>query len=289
MADQELESAAAEWAAVQSEREGPTENAAPAAAAEPEVKLEDAPATAEAPKEEVDPYAGFHPDVRAKLERFDQMATAQQQLLNDLKEAKGRIGALQSEFAKSRQAKPAEQPSQAQIAAATVNPEKWESLKKDFPEWGEGITAFVEARLGQLKTGVEQEAVEQLLAQRTEETSTQLAQLEKKYNEALVSVKHKDWRKEVNSPEFHAWFQVQAPDVQSLAASPNGLDAIDMLDRFHADRARSPAAVRQERTERLRAAVTTKPGPAKVTKTFEEMSPAEQWQYLAQEREKAQG
>lgn len=283
MADQALADAVAEWNSVTAEREG---NATPETPPEqkPETVAETIPEPAAEPKP-IDPYEGLHPEVRAKLERFDQMAGAQQQLINELKEAKGRIGALQSEFAKSRQAKPAEQPSQTQIAAAQADPEKWSALKQDFPEWGEGITAYVEARLGQLGgTGLSPEQVEQLVAQRTEAST---AQLEKKFNEALVGVKHKSWRQDVNTPEFAAWYQVQSPDVQALANSPNGFDAIEMLDRYHADKAKPVTDVKQDRQNKLQAAVTAKPGQAKVTKTFDDMTPAEQWEYMARERERS--
>jgi hypothetical protein len=282
MADQALDQALADWNAVAEEREAPPEKT-------PELIAEEvaqAPAGESQEQKLVDPYEGLHPDVRARLERFDQMAASQQQLVNELKEAKGRIGALQSEFAKARQAQPAEQPTQKQIAAAQVDPDKWAALKQDFPEWGEGITAYVEARLGQLGgAGLTSEQIEQIVSQRTEATN---AQLEKKFNEALVSVKHKDWRKDVNTPEFANWFQVQTPEVQALASSKDGFDAIDMLDRFHADKVKPAADVKQERQNKLAAAVTAKPGAAaKVTKTFDDMSLAEQWEYLAKERERS--
>lgn len=281
MADQALDQALADWNAVAEERDSPPQKTPETIAEE----VAQAPAGETQEQKPVDPYEGLHPDVRARLERFDQMAASQQQLVNELREAKGRIGALQSEFAKARQAQPAEQPTQKQIAAAQVDPEKWAALKQDFPEWGEGITAYVEARLGQLGgAGLTPEQVEQLVAQRTEATT---AQLEKKFNEALVSVKHKDWRKDVNTPEFANWFQVQSPEVQALASSKDGFDAIDMLDRFHADKAKPAADVKQERQNKLAAAVTAKPGVGKVTKTFEDMNPAEQWDYLAQERERS--
>jgi hypothetical protein len=282
MADQALDQALAEWNAVAEERDAPPEKT-------PELIAEEvaqAPAGESQEQKLVDPYEGLHPNVRARLERFDQMAASQQQLVNELKEAKGRIGALQSEFAKARQAQPAEQPTQKQIAAAQFDPEKWVALKQDFPEWGEGITAYVEARLGQLGgAGLTSEQIEQIVSQRTEATN---AQLEKKFNEALVSVKHKEWRKDVNTPEFANWFQVQSPEVQALASSKDGFDAIDMLDRFHTDRVKPASDVKQERQNKLAAAVTAKPGAAaKVTKTFDDMSPAEQWEYLAKERERS--
>lgn len=286
MSDQALTEALATWESVQKERE----SSAPVDK-EPEVPEQTeaaAPAEQEPAQQqaEVNPYEGLHPDVRAKLERFDQMAASQQQLINDLREAKGRIGALQSEFAKSRQAKPAEQPTQGQIAAAQADPEKWSALKQDFPEWGEGITAYVESRLGQLSgTGLSPEQIEQMVSQRTEATT---AELEKKFNEALVGIKHKNWRQDVNTPEFASWYKVQPPEVQALASSKDGFDAIEMLDRFHADKAKPVADVQQERKQKLAAAVTTKPGGAgKVTKTFDEMSAAEQWEYLAKERERS--
>ena len=213
------------------------------------------------------------------------MASSQQQLINELKEAKGRIGALQSEFAKARQAQPAEQPTQKQIVAAQADPEKWAALKSDFPEWGEGITAYVESRLGQLGgVGLTPEQVEQMVSQRTDATTSAL---EKRFNEALVSVKHKNWRQDVNTPEFAAWFQAQPGEVQAMASSPNGFDAIEMLDRFVADKAKPATDVKQERQQKLQAAVTGKPGGGKVTKTFDDMSPTEQWEYMARERERS--
>ena len=283
MADQALDQAIADWNSVQQEREGDPPETPPEARSEPAAEV--VPQGEIPGQKQVDPYEGLHPDVRARLERFDQMAASQQQLVNELKEAKGRIGALQSEFAKARQAQPAEQPTQRQIAAAQADPDKWAALKQDFPEWGEGITAYVESRLGQLGgVGLTPEQVEQLVAQRTDATT---AQLEKKFNEALVSVKHKDWRKDVNTPEFANWFQVQSPEVQVLANSKDGFDAIEMLDRFHADKVKPAADVKQDRQNRLQAAVTAKPGPAKVTKTFDDMNAAEQWEYMARERERS--
>lgn len=288
MADQDLAQAIADWDAVSKERE--QENSSPGDSS-PDLETKNSPledslpvAKAEAQKQ-VDPYEGLHPDVRSRLERFDLMASSQQQLVTELKEAKGRIGALQSEFAKARQAQSAEQPTQRQIAAAQADPQKWAALKSDFPEWGEGISEYVESRLGQLRgVGLTPEQVEQLVAQRTEATTSAL---EKRFNEALVSVKHKNWRQDVNTPEFTAWFHAQPGDVQALASSPHGFDAIEMLDRFSADKAKPATDVKQERQQKLQAAVTGKPGGGKVTKTFEDMTPKEQWEYMARERERS--
>lgn len=279
-----------EWDSVQAEREGSQTNPPPETP--PAQVDENKPKPTEAPQTEakpVDPYEGLHPDVRAKLERFDQLATSQSQLLNELREAKGRIGALQSEWAKSQRVAQAQQPTQAQIAAAAKDPEEWEALKKDFPEWGTAIAKFVDARLGAHaggQNGPTAEQIEQLVAQRTENATTAVV---KQLNESLVTMKHPNWRIEVNTPEFANWARVQSPEVQALANSSNGFDAIRMLDLYAETKARPVAAVKEDRRQKLAAAASTaKQGTAAVvTKSFEDMSPQEQWDYLARERDKA--
>jgi hypothetical protein len=279
MADQGITQA--DWDAVTQQREDPT---TPPVETPPEpIQAEAAPV---APTEEVkpqDPYEGLHPDVRARLERFDQLEANMPQLINELKSAQGRVKALQSEWDK---AKAGTAPSQNQIAAAAKDSEKWAALKQDFPEWGEGISEYVDSRLGQLAgSGLSAEQIEQMVADRA---NANTAALEKKFNEALVSVKHKNWKQDVKTPEFAAWFQAQDAQTKALADSTDGFDAIEMLDRFQADKAKPVAAVKQDRQRKLEQAVTSasKPGTAPVAKSFEDMTPEEQWNYLAQNRDK---
>lgn len=279
--------ALAEWNSVAQERQDPT--APPVQNAPPEEpKAETAPAQETQVQEAVDPYAGLHPDVRAKLERFDQMAASQASLMNDLKAATGRIGALQSEFSKLRQPA-AGQPTQTQVTAAAKDPEKWAALKSDFPEWGTAITDYVESRIGTLGTpGLTQEQVEQIVAAKSEGTTGEIAGLAKQLREAIVTVAHSNWKADVNTPEFAAWFRGQPQQVQALASSDDPGDAIDMLNRYARDKAKPVAAVKEDRKQRLAAAVTSKPGgSAVVAKKFEDMTPQEQWNYMATQREKA--
>lgn len=287
----------ADWDAVAQERAG----AAPAAP-EPEAKTEqlppEAPAQDEAqqaapePEAKVeDPYANLHPEVQAKLKKFDELSAAVPALVNELRETKGRVSAIQSNWDKARQQiNAAEQPSQKQIAAATKDPEKWEDLKATYPEWGEAIGSFVESRLAGLpKTeSVSQEQIEQLVAQRTEAAT---AELRAQMNEAMVAFKHPTWRDEVKTPAFQAWFAAQTPDVQQLAASPHGPDAIRMLDLFTESKAKPVVKVQEDRQQKLAAAATSprKQSAAVVVKSFDDMTPQEQWQHMAAEREKRAG
>lgn len=274
-----------EWDAVASEREEPgkTPPAETPPVDKPEL-IDNAP-TAQQKDEAVDPYAGLHPEVQAKLKQFDSLAATLPSLVTELKEAKGRIGALQSGWDKL-QKQAAEQPSQGQIAAAAKDPERWAALKSDFPEWGEGISEYVESRLGQLAgSGLSAEQVEQMVAARAGE---QTAQLEKTFNERLVAIKHPKWKDEVKTPDFNAWFSLQDATTQALANSTDPMDAIGLMDRYAEHKAKPVAQVRNTRQQRLEQAVTTvKPGQTPVTKSFEEMSPEEQWAYLAERREKA--
>lgn len=267
-----------EWDAVAHERDDP-EVTPPVTQSLPDNTLE---ARVEAA---VDPYEGLHPEVQAKLKQFDQFAAQMPDLMNGLKEAKGRIGSLQSEWSKSQQ-RAAEAPNQTQIAAAARDPEKWTALKSDFPEWGEGISEYVEARLGQLAgSGLSAEQIEQMVANRAGEQS---AQLEKTFNERLVAFKHPGWKNEVKTPDFNEWFGAQSAETQALANSVDPMDAISLMDGYAKHKAQPVAQVRSSRQQRLEQAVTTtKPGQAPVTKSFDEMTPAEQWHYLAEQRKSA--
>jgi hypothetical protein len=280
------EQAQAEWnsmAAARDDSEGISFKAETPPAT-PEVKPEEPKTEPVEEPTQVDPYEGLPVAAREKLQNFDQLVLQNQQLAQQLKEFAGRVSSLQSEFAKSRQATPAGQgPNQTQIAAAAKDPEKWEALKKDFPEWGEGIEAFVSSRLGQLAgQGMTAEQVEQVIAQRT---SDAVAQTRGEMQELMVDLRHEGWRDLVKTPDFAQWHAAQKPEVQALANSDKAANAIRMLDLFKKDKAKPAANVRQERQSRLEAAVTTKSGAPAAVKTFEDMSPQEQWDYLARQRD----
>jgi hypothetical protein len=276
----------ADWNAVTQEREAPPEEKTPPPEQPPQTEPEAKPAEEAAPPaEEKDPYANLSPEVRAKLERFDELAANQAQLVTAFNEAKGRISSLQSQWDKARQQASAE-PTKAQLAAAAKDPEKWESLKKDYPEWGEAISEFVETRLGSLsaaKEGPTSEEIEQLVAQRTEAAT---ADLKKQLNEALVKVKHPNWKTEIKTDDFGNWFAAQTPETKALAASEDGFDAIQLLDLFHEHKAKSAKTVIEDRQQRQAAAAGDhRPGAkAVVAKRVEDMTPEEIWQYEAQRR-----
>ena len=253
--------------------------------------LEDEPIAEEAAPdvEPEDPLAGLSDVVRAKLAQIDELATANAQLLHHVKTAEGRVAAMQREFQQARvaqqQVAPQEAPSQGQIANAAKNPEKWEQLKEDFPEWAGAMEEYVASKLGsvQPQQGLDPQQVAAFVQQQVDQTKAEMRQA---IEEARVDGKYENWKDTVNTLEFTQWFTVQSPEIRSLANSDSARDAIRMLDLFHDTKKRSASDIRQERGQRLAAAATTRPGQTPPPKTLDDMSPEELWNYEAAKREK---
>lgn len=270
----------------------------PAAEAQANAPLDDEPAPqepvqeaqAQAPEQPEDPLAGLPDVVRAKLAQIDQLAQANAQLLQHVRSAEGRVAAMQREFQQARTAQqsvaPQEAPTQGQMAAAAKNPEKWEQLKADFPEWAGAMEEYVAVKLGSVapqQAGLTPEQVAGYVQQQVAQTKAEMARA---LEEARIEGKYENWRDTVNTTDFAQWFTVQAPEVRALADSAAARDAIRMLDLFHEAKKHSAADIRQERGARLAAAATTRPGQTPPPKTVGDMSPAELWNYEAAKREK---
>lgn len=275
-----------DWDAVAQERDGATQAAPPTET--PPVQeavdpIEQSAAQATEPKEDL---PARDPELLEKLKRLDELTELFPRLVNELKATQGRVGALQSQHDRARQTSDA--PSHAQVAAAAKSPEKWEALKKDFPEWGDAISDFVKAEVGAVAArpgGPTKEEIEQMVAQRAAEAA---APLQKKLTEALVTAAHRNWKQEVKTDGFKAWYAAQPREVQALADSDDAEDAIRMLDLWVENKAKPAERVVETRAQRLAAAATAKPTGTSVavSKKFEDMTPQEQWEYLAREREK---
>jgi hypothetical protein len=261
------------------------------ATAPEEPLLEDEPIAEEAAPdvEPEDPLASLPEAVRAKLAQIDELATANAQLLHHVKTAEGRVAAMQREFQQARvaqqQVAPQEAPSQGQIANAAKNPEKWEQLKEDFPEWAGAMEEYVASKLGsvQPQQGLDPQQVAAFVQQQVDQTKAEMRQA---IEEARVDGKYENWKDTVNTLEFTQWFTVQSPEIRSLANSDSARDAIRMLDLFHETKKRSASDIKQERGQRLAAAATTRPGQTPPPKTLDDMSPEELWNYEAAKREK---
>lgn len=242
------------------------------------------------PEQPADPWAGLPEELKAKIAKIDQLEQANAQLLHHVKTAEGRVAAMQREFQQARTAQqavaPNQAPSQGQMAAASKNPEKWEQLKTDFPEWASAMEEYVAAKLGSVspqQQGVDPQAVAQFVHQQVAQTK---AEMVRAIEEARIEGKYDNWKDVVNTTDFVQWFAVQSPEVRALAESSSARDAIRMLDLFHEAKKRSAADIKQERGQRLAAAATTRPGQTPPPKALDDMSPEELWNFEARKREK---
>ena len=237
------------------------------------------------PEQPEDPLAGLSLTVRAKLAQIDDLAQANAQLLHHVKTTEGRVAAMQREAQQARQAAMQEAPTQTAISSAAKNPEKWEQLKQDFPEWAGAMEEYVTSKIGvpSQQQSLSPEAVAQFVQQEVANTKAEMGRL---MEEARIEGKYENWRETINTTEFAQWFTVQNPQTRALADSPAAKDAIKMLDLFSTAQTRSAGDIKQERGARLAAAATTRTGQTPPPKTLGDMSPAELWNYEAKKRER---
>ena len=236
------------------------------------------------PEQPEDPLAGLSPTVRAKLAQIDELAQANAQLLHHVKTTEGRVAAMQREAQQARQAAMQEAPTQTAIVSAAKNPEKWEQLKQDFPEWAGAMEEYVASKVGgQQQQSLTPEQVTGYVQQQVAQTRAEMGRL---MEEARIEGKYENWRDTVNTTEFAQWFTVQSPETRALADSSAARDAIKMLDLFNTSKSVSATDIKQERGARLAAAATTRTGQTPPPKTLGDMSPAELWNYEAKKRER---
>lgn len=302
----ETESAQALWDEVAQEREADPspsqsfEQAKPAAEANtdlddptPDSESQPNKAQAKEPEKAPDPFEGLPEAVKARLLKLDALEAQVAEipkLVQNVKTAEGRVAAMQREMDVAKQAAKAvgNAPSNAQIAAAKQSTEKWDLLKQEFPEWADATAEYVSAALAgispQQASTLDPTEVQRLIDSRLE---TERVELQRAVEEAKVEGKYENWKEIVKGDEFMSWFDAQPEDVQALAQSSKGRDAVRMLDLFHKAKETPAGAVQQTRAAKLAAAVNQKPGSSgTVTKSVDEMTPQELWNYEAQRNRK---
>lgn len=252
---------------------------------EPAPEQESTPAPEQPPEavQAEDPFATLPEAVRRKLYEIDEIREHNARLEHELRSAAGRVAAMQREHDKAR-AVQQHQPTQQQVSAAVKNPERWESLKSDFPEWGEAMEEYVNARLQGMQPG-QGVSPEQIADFVNSQVSNSKAELARAIEEAKIEGRHESWREEVQTQEFGAWLSAQAPEVQRLAESERSRDAIRMLDMYAEAKKSTATGIKQERNARLSVAATQR-GSAPPPKSVDDMSAAELWEHEAKKRSK---
>ena len=222
---------------------------------------------------------------------LDELRATNTQLQERLRKTEGHIGGLTSELKRTKEQLSAgqaaaqvatEAPTSTQMAAAAKNPESWDRLKSDFPEWAEGVDAFVSSRLAGIQTGGSDPAQMQQLLQQQE--AALRADFTRQLAEVQIESRHEGWKDIVQAPEFGAWVNAQTPEIKALAASDSPRDAVRMLDLYSASRAKPATDITQDRKSRLAASATPKGDAVPARKSLDTMSPQELWEYEAKKR-----
>lgn len=236
------------------------------------------------------------PDPLEELRKnYLQLQQSQTELLQRLastesvaKAAVGRVSAWQSEQDAARTAAArtaAEAPSKAAIAAATT-PEKWNTLKSEFPEWGEAIESFVESRFSSVPQG-QQGLTEEQIDAKLKSLPANSPEIDIETRKDLVESIIPGWEQKVNAPAFAPWMEAQPAEVKALAASVKVSDAVKLVRLFEKHEASQAQAIEAQRQETLRNAAGGRPNASSRTDVDPgNLSPEAIWNQEATAREK---
>lgn len=181
-------------------------------------------------------------------------------------------------------------PTQAQVKQAMQNPQEWDALREDFPEWATATEKLLDARLSGLQpqaASMDQEAIDKIVAERVAAATAQ--QRAEMIDSRLDEIVDGDWKAEVKSEPFGKWLQAQPGEVKALAESANLADASKMLRLYSKSKQSNPTQqIIDQRNARLENGVTVKRGlKSQPAKAPEDMTETELWNYEAAQREKA--
>ena len=179
---------------------------------------------------EDEPWAGISDSQREAIAALQAQADSGKQWEQKYKSDEGRVSALQRQMhemtTKAEEAKVLAENSNDGAASA-----KWKEIEEDYEEIAGGINERLQAQDARHKAEIES------LRNDMRNTLTPFQHREKERveadnNLAFKEAGHEDWIDVVNSAEFKPWLDVQSPSVQSMFASEDLRDSIQMLDMY---------------------------------------------------------
>ena len=208
----------------------------------------DAPAAVPEPVEPEPPKADD--SMKVLLDRLDKLESR-------TRNTEGHIGGLnhqqkqlQETLAASKAVKVDDAPTQAQVTEAMANPQEWEALKGDFPEWATATEKFLESKISRIRpsAGLDPEELKRV------ESAFDKKLDEARYEDALdaLNVAFEGWQEDTKTPEFAAWRDKQTQDIQDLGNSRKFSDAARMLRLYEKSKVKpeptpEPTFTRQRR------------------------------------------
>lgn len=193
----------------------------------------------------------------------------------------GRVGSIQSQLATmgkvaATQQGAGDKPSEQQISKAAANPEKWDALKKDFPDWAEGVEALLSTRIPSASPAVDPQA----LAKQIEGQFAQRLQQQREEDAMeTVSMFDADWKSKAASKEFSDWIKTQPAEYQQRALNTwKPTEILRTMKDF--DAARQPAPAQKPDPRLSKSVIPRAASRPNLAKPVEEMSDKEYWAYL---------
>lgn len=222
-------------------------------------------------KKEEDPWVGVNPAIKQAFDNMSQKVESVQATEARLKQAESRIGSITNELHAAKKAAESVKvgPTADQMKAAAESDEKWEGLKKDFPEWADAFDGRFDKKLtvkldelkGEIKKELEGGKVSPDLDLR------------------LLNIAKPKWKDTVKSPEWKEWLAMQPPETQALVSSERAEDAIAAIISFEEAQTKVPqktaTEIAAERKERIKTAVLPQGGKAVPVKSEADMSAEE--------------
>jgi uncharacterized phage infection (PIP) family protein YhgE len=210
------------------------------------------------------------------------------QMATRLRSAEGHIGGLNSQIKQQLEAAKAvaqtggKAPSASEISEAQSNPEGLAKLEEDYPEFAKALNPELKSLKSQL------DEIRQKISQKPdagEANYVTRAELEEQRRQAEIETtideKHPGWKRTVEGVEFVDWLQKGPREWQFLAGSADPQDAIRLLDIYKEQKFPSAPQKQQQRLTSAAALPTGQRSQVR-TKSVDEMTPQEFWQYQDQ-------
>lgn len=252
---------------------------------QPEPKIEER----EEQQPEVDEWAGVSPALRKTIEGINGKLSTLDTIDQRLRSAEGRIGSVQQAVFEQRKAaeeaakRVKDAPTKEQMAQAAKSDKAWEDLKEEFPGWGEALHDEL-ASVRQAAEALKQD-IETLRTMQNSGSQHDVEKLQRELDVKLVSVKHPNWQKTVQTEEFGNWLQAQDQAVQqTFLYATDPVECIAVLDAFAGSNTEGGAqGITASRQRRLEAATTVSKGRSTQTKNPANMTEAEYRAHVAKE------
>lgn len=203
-----------------------------------------------------DPWGGVNPALKKMFNDMEQRVASVSITEQRLKQAESRIGAISNELHAAKEAAKTVQvsPTKEQMAAAVESDEKWESLKRDFPEWADAFESkLVKAIAPSLADIAALKADLQGLKAQGADTEKTAADVSTAVESRMLTFFKPKWKETIATKEWQEWLAIQPPEKAALVKSDLASDAITLLDAFEETRQPQKTAteIAQERRKRL--------------------------------------